>query len=107
MPRFPSDSAAHPLDYEFAQEKAATLGRLGRELERALERLREYDNGLSSGLSGLARAQRKALVAEAAIALWHLVVQREAIGLRDASRLMRDYDVPPEVRNSIGAFPPA
>ena len=31
------------LDYEIAQEQAASLGRMGRALEAALARLREFD----------------------------------------------------------------
>ena len=64
------------LEDEFAQEKASALGRLGR-----------------------------ALVAEASVALWHFVVQREACGLRDMRYVLRDYRVPPEVAARMGALP--
>jgi hypothetical protein len=38
-----TDNPAAALDYEIAQEKASTLGRLGRALEAALAALREFD----------------------------------------------------------------
>ena len=49
------------------------------------------------------RQARRALVTEAGHALWMLVVQREACGLRDSRTLMRDYDVPGEVQQCMGA----
>jgi hypothetical protein len=87
-----------------AQEKASTLGRLGRALEAALAALGEFD-AQSSEPTVARRAARRALVAEAGHALWLFVVQREALGLRDARQLMRDYRVPAEVQHRMGAFP--
>jgi len=51
------------------------------------------------------RRERTALVAEAGYALWMFVVQREACGLRDSRSLMRDYKVPAEVQERMGALP--
>jgi hypothetical protein len=51
------------------------------------------------------RRQRNALVAQAGSALWHFIVQREACGLRDSPVIMREYKVPSEVRDRMGAFP--
>jgi hypothetical protein len=91
---------AAALDYEIAQEKASTLGRMGRALEAALGALREHD------AQGEPSAEtRRALVAEAGHALWLFVVQREALGLRDSRQLMRDYRVPPEVQHRMGMLP--
>jgi hypothetical protein len=42
----------------------------------------------------------------AARALWELIVQREACGLRDGGMVVRMYRVPAEVQDRIGAFPP-
>jgi hypothetical protein len=92
------------LDYELAQEKAATLGRLGRALEAALAALREFDTQ-SSEPTAERRTARRALVAEAGHALWLFVIQREALGLRDSRQLMRDSRVPVEVQHRMGAFP--
>ena len=91
------------LDYEIAQEKASTLGRLGRQLEAALAALRAFDESARE-LSADTRRERRALVDSAGHALWLFVVQREALGLRDARQLMRDYRVPAEVQARIGVL---
>jgi hypothetical protein len=93
------------LDYEIAQEKASTLGRLGRALETALNALREFE-AQSHEASAEQKHARGQLVAAASRALWHFVVQREALGLRDSRQVMRDYRVPAEVQNRMGAAPP-
>jgi hypothetical protein len=98
-----TDNPAAALDYEIAQEKASTLGRLGRALEAALAALRDHDTRSEQGSA----AARRALVAEASHALWHFIVQREALGLRDSRQVMRDYHVPSEVQNRMGLLPPA
>ena len=92
------------LEYELAQEKASTLGRLGRALEATLAALRDHDARAGQD-SAEARQTRRMLVAEASNALWHFIVQREALGLRDSRQVMRDYRVPGEVQNRMGAFP--
>ena len=51
------------------------------------------------------RRERRELVAQAGHALWLFVVQREALGLRDARQLMRDYRVPAEVQARMGLLP--
>ena len=51
------------------------------------------------------RKRRQELVASASEVLWSFIVQREACGLRDSARAMRDYGVPPEVRLRMGIFP--
>jgi hypothetical protein len=96
------------LDYEIAQEKAAALGRLGRGLEQALARLREFDAAdVRPGAPASAQQARLRLVREAGHALWMFVVQREACGLRDSRTVMREYNVPGEVQRCMGAVPAA
>ena len=99
-----TDNPAAALDYEIAQEKAATLGRLGRALEAALAALREFDAQPREHAAD-ARQERRALVGQAGHALWLFVVQREALGLRDARQLMRDYRVPADVQARMGVLP--
>ena len=96
------------LDYEIAQEQAAALGRLGRALEAALAALPEHDgrhadSGDRPGQAP-AGAARERLLRDASNALWCFVVQREAVGLRDQRAIMREYRVPVEVQNRMGAF---
>src|SRR5256885_12907956 len=92
------------LDYEIAQEKASTLGRLGLALEAALAALREFE-AQPHGASAERKQERRALVDQAGHALWMFVVQREALGLRDSRQLMRDYAVPSEVQGRMGMLP--
>jgi hypothetical protein len=99
----PSINHAGDLEREFAQEKASALGRLGRALEAALAALSECDRAPSQTLEH--RQMRAALVAQASIALWQFIVQREACGLRDMRQVLRDYAVPPEVAARMGAAP--
>jgi len=92
------------LEYELAQEKASALGRLGRALEAALEALRAFDASIIEPRPETP-CERRALVAHAAHALWLFVVQREALGLRDARQIMRDYRVPADVQSRMGILP--
>ena len=95
---------AAALDYEIAQEKASTLGRLGRALEAALAALQTFDAETIEP-NPESRKERRALVARAGHALWMFVVQREALGLRDSRQVMRDYRVPADVQNRMGLLP--
>ncbi|WP_426436476.1 DUF6665 family protein [Bradyrhizobium genosp. P] len=94
------------LNYEIAQETAASLGRMGRALEAALARLREFDAAHpGSGAPASTQPARRTLVMEAGHALWMFVVQREACGLRDSRAIMRTYNVPGEVQQCMGVVP--
>jgi hypothetical protein len=91
------------LGYEIAEERAAALGRMGRALEQALAALRDFDAAHPrAGAPDSAQQRRRTLVTEAGHALWMLVVQREACGLRDSRHLMRTYNVPGEVQRCMG-----
>lgn len=101
------DNPAQLLDHEFGQEKASALGRLGRALEQAIAALADFDAQhapLATAAAPVRQARTK-LLAEASLALWHFVVQREACGLRDIRQVMRDYRVPPDVMARMGAWP--
>src|SRR5262249_32333576 len=98
------------LEYEILQEQAATIGRLGRELQDALDALNAFDKRASSGKTAAARRdrQRARLVDDAAYALWHFVVQRECsgFGFRTTEQVLKEYAVPAEVRLKMGAVRP-
>ncbi|OKO74001.1 hypothetical protein AC629_35715 [Bradyrhizobium sp. NAS80.1] len=94
------------LHYEIVQEQASALGRMGRTLERALARLREFDAAhVREETPASAQPARSKLVTEAGHALWMFVVQREATGLRDSRHIMRTYNVPGEVQRCMGLVP--
>jgi len=108
-PRMNSSKARESvLGYEIAQEQAAALGRLGRALEAALAALSEHDGQQNQSAGRKERepagAMRERLLGVAGDALWCFVVQREACGLRDQRAIMREYRVPLEVQNRMGAF---
>jgi hypothetical protein len=91
------------LEYEILQEQAAALGRMGRALEAALAKLRDFDAAHPrAGSPASAEQARRTLVTEAGHALWMFVVQREACGLRNSRTVMRDYNVPGEVQKRMG-----
>jgi hypothetical protein len=91
------------LNYEILQEQAAALGRMGRALEAALAKLREFDAAHPrAGAPASAQKARRTLVMEAGHALWMFVVQREACGLRDSRAVMRNYNVPGDVQQRMG-----
>ena len=100
-----TQSPADLLEHEVAQEKATALGRLGRALEAALAALAEFDAEPVPSASPDRRKLRASLVAQASLALWYFVVQREACGLRDLRAVLRDYCVPPEVAARMGVQP--
>lgn len=88
------------LEHELQGENASALGRLGRRLEQALARLREWDATVAAGRP--APRPREQLVGEAAERLWELLAQREAMGIRTNSRLHYWYRIPPEVSARMG-----
>ncbi len=78
---------------------------MGRTLEQALTRLREFDAAHALSETTPSQLARRKLVAEAGHALWMFVVQREATGLRDSRHIMRTYNVPAEVQRCMGLAP--
>lgn len=95
------------LHYEIVQEQASALGRMGRSLEQALARLRDFDAAHeASEMPAAMQPARRKLVMEAGQALWMFVVQREATGLRDSRHIIRTYNVPAEVQRCMGLAPP-
>jgi hypothetical protein len=79
------------VQYEVAQEMAASLRRAADRLDAALGALHAHD-----------AADREGLLHAAGQALWYYVVQREACGFRDSESLMRELNVPREVQLRMG-----
>ena len=92
-----SETGAGVLEIELRAERAAALGRGGRDVANALQRLRAFD---AEGRGPVPRAK---LVAAAADAAWGFLIHRELCGLRDRDQVIRDYDIPAEVLCRLGA----
>lgn len=81
------------LRHEMLQEQAASLGRMSEKAETALAALRDHPGG--EGRAEVLRA--------ATDAVWCFFVQREVLGLRDRTQVIRDYAIPREVLVRLGA----
>ena len=100
-PTFAGPGGVDLLEYELVQEKAATLARVFKRLQAALDALAAFDREPAAGTP----ADRDELVSAAGEALWYYVIQREVCGLRDAEAVMRSLGVPREVRLRMGYRP--
>lgn len=89
------------LNHEIRGEMAGTHGRLLQVLEKRLAALAKFDERTPDA----ALVDRDLLVAAAGEALWHIVVQRELMGLRRPKSFMDEYGVPTEVRLRMGIRP--
>jgi hypothetical protein len=82
------------LDYEIAAEKASALGRAGHKAEHALAALKAFEGEAE---------HRKALLREAAEAVYAYFIQRELCGMRRHQDVIREYAIPNEVLVRLGA----
>ena len=87
------------VEAEIARERAESLARGAQRLRASLAALRGFD------AANPGPKPRRQLVEAAAEACLALLVQREVMGLgaRDAESLRKEFDVPPEVWNAMGA----
>lgn len=95
------EEALHRTEEEIRAEKAATLGRAGERLERALAAAAEIRRALDASADPASRAR---LRAEYEIARqWALdarrilIIQREAIGLRTHRLVDQQFPEPPRL----------
>jgi hypothetical protein len=94
------------VDSEVLEEKAASLSRAARRLERALATLRGFDAGIPAPRKrGEPAPDRPALLAEAREALWFLIVQREACGFRNSEEVLAAYSIPKEISFGMTVAP--
>lgn len=94
------ETADGALQRELAGEGASALGRLGRAVEAALDRLRAHDGDADP-------ARREALLYECADAVWLYLVQREVCGLRGHAAVIEAYAIPREVLARVGGAAPS
>ena len=100
MPQDPNfsirfETGASALEHEIAGEKAASLGRAGEAVAKALARLADPEIVAAEG--------RDVLLKAAADAVWSFFVQREVLGLRDQGPAIRHYNIPRAVLVRLGA----
>ena len=79
-----------------AGEQASSLGRIARDMEKALADLRASP----AAIGWPARAK---LVKAASAAVWCYFVQREVNGMRNHRAIVVDYDIPRDVLAGLGA----
>jgi hypothetical protein len=97
-----------PVEQELIAEKASALARVTGQLEAALAALVAADAAIASAAAEEHDAlidRRQELREMARLQLWYLVVQREAIGLRDHEPLYRFYRIPAELKVFAGPRP--
>lgn len=86
------------LTHVMREESAFSLGVAGRKLRASLEALARCDARAPDPRS----PERTRLVLNAADALSSVVIQREALGMRDHSLLSSTYGIAPEVWRAMG-----
>ena len=87
------------VNAEIARERAESLSRGSTKLRVSLDVLKRFDAGTPTGKT------REQLVVEASDACLSYLVQRESMGFgrQDADAIRREYGVPSEVWNAMGA----
>ncbi|RST87988.1 hypothetical protein EJC49_02280 [Aquibium carbonis] len=87
-------SVLDPLGVEILGEKAASLGRAGEKVERAIAALESHVGDHEA---------RRRFVSQAADAVYAYFVQRELCGFRRHHDAIADYRIPREVLARLGA----
>jgi hypothetical protein len=82
---------------ELRAEMAASLGRIGRTLSALiaeLNHIRQKSGSLSEPERSAKQNQYRSVHTRAKLYMWYLIVQREAIGVRNHASLMELYPIP-------------
>jgi hypothetical protein len=87
------------LTHVLRHESAFSLGTAARKLRAAVDALHRWD---SRHQAGAVSPERTRLLRNAASALSAVVIQREALGLRDHALLTNEYGIMPEIWRSMG-----
>jgi hypothetical protein len=100
-----SDVLFDALGHEILAEKASALGRAGEKVETTLARLSAHVEGRPDdrGAAHEHDSRRKALLKEAADAVYAFFIQRELCGLRRHDAVIRELGIPREVLVRLGA----
>jgi hypothetical protein len=79
---------------ELKSEMAASLGRIGRTLENLIAQLKNIRN---QDLSEEKKDRYRKLHDQARLYYWYLMIQREAIGIRNHDLLLQHYRIPDRI----------
>jgi hypothetical protein len=82
-------------ELELRSEMAASLGRIGRTLEHLIRQMHEIRE--SNEIGEDQRHNYLELLQQAKLYYWYLIVQREAIGIRNHESLIREYRIPDKI----------
>ncbi|MAY62051.1 MAG: hypothetical protein CML29_07550 [Rhizobiales bacterium] len=96
--KFEEVTGIAPIEVQASEEQAYSLGKAGKDVEKAIARLKEAAPGTS---------ERENCLWEASDAVWRYFIQREACGVRDHRQAVRFYGIPGEVLARLGARPAA
>ena len=91
------EEALQRTEKEILAEKAATLGRAGERLEAALRLATELHDALRDAPAGDARERYRQARAGVLEARHILIIQREAIGLRNHRLVDQQFPEPPRL----------
>jgi hypothetical protein len=78
---------------ELRSEMAESLGRIGRTLEKLIGEMQEIRSQLSNP-GEEEKSHYRRLYQQANLYYWYLIVQREAIGIRNHESLIQYYRIP-------------
>lgn len=81
---------------ELKSEMAASLGRIGRTLESLITQLQQIRKELPDIGEGR-KEQYRTLRGQAELYYWYLIVQREAIGIRNHAPVIQLYRIPDKI----------
>jgi hypothetical protein len=90
------------LEYEILEEKAASLFRITKKMETALEALRTLDRKVGPVPATEQLQRRTMLLAEAGEAVWFFIIQRECLKLPHHETIYEEYGISEEVRRYMG-----
>jgi hypothetical protein len=81
---------------ELKSEMAASLGRIGRTLESLIAQLQHIRNELPE-IGDERKEHYRTLHGQAELYYWYLIVQREAIGIRNHTALRQTFRIPDKI----------
>ncbi len=96
----------NPLSFEIHQEIASAYFAALKKMVASLEAIKAFDLALvSPTLDSTQITRRTELLEQAAERVYFILIQREALNLSGHERFFEHYEIPQEVRRSLGKPP--